>query len=91
MVLLREHSGPLRIFGAGEPAQRLGMLVFTEGPGVVLITHVAPHNSGPPVPEALKPLLASLGTRHSMIYRERQTLIQIKINDFLKKKALIKE
>ena len=67
VVLLRERSGPLRIFGAGEPAQRLGMLVFTEGPGVVLITHVAPHNSGPPVPEALKPLLASLGTRHSMI------------------------
>lgn len=63
-MLLREHAGPLRVFGAGELAQQLGTLVFTGGPGLVIITHVAPHNSGTPVPEALKPLLAFLGTRH---------------------------
>lgn len=67
-MLLRKHSGSLRVFGAGEPAQWLGTLVFTEDPGLVLITHVAPHNSGTPVPEDLKPLLASLGTRHSVVY-----------------------
>lgn len=79
-MLLREHSGPLRVFGAGERAQQLGTLVFTEGPGLVLITHMAPHNSRAPVPEALKPLLASLGTRHkhgiytyTYVYRETDT------------------